>query len=279
MACPRCQKVVSDSDRIVCRGYCGASFHTFCANVDIQVLDLLGLNERNIFWMCDGCADLFSNGHFRSLTTRGDGNPRSSNDPETINSLKDDISKLSDAVATLSAKVDSQPKTPIAPAGFRFNDVVNKASTPKRRRTESTARPAKNRGTNKAMGESIKTVQLNDDLLWIYLSAFDPTTTEQEVLEFVRNCLNLNSDQKPKVVKLVPKGRDISTMRFVSFKVGVSKELKDTALCADSWPDNIYFREFEDRTKNVARIINRSKDQATPAPDGGTIRSTDTPME
>ena len=58
------------------------------------------------------------------------------------------------------------------------------------------------------------------------------------------------------MVKLVPKGIDLSTLRFVSFKIGVSYELKEIALTRDTWPENVFFREFEDnRTKNFTRVV------------------------
>lgn len=273
MACPRCQKVTSDNDYIICRGYCGASFHTFCAKVDQPALETLKQYDQNIFWMCDDCASLFSNGHFRNLASRC-GVDHASPNTDAINSLKDDLEKLNQAVKSLTAKVDSQPKTPAGSLKFQYNDVLKTPFSSKRRRISENStpqvvtRPVNNRGTSKTLCESVKTVQLKDDLFWIYLSAFDPSTTDDEIVEFVRKCLNISIEQPiPKVVKLVSKVRDVSTMRFVSFKVGVAKSLSEIALCADSWPENIYFREFENRPKNVPPIVKINMNPNPPAKD------------
>lgn len=138
-------------------------------------------------------------------------------------------------------------------------------STPKRRRGNNgdpvnlpNTLHANSYGT-KAV-QTIKTVNLerkqDHDMVWIYLSAFHPTTTENEVATLINECLGLNAGDQPKVVKLVPKGKGIATLNFVSFRVGVKEQYKDKALSCDSWPQNVRFRLFEDyRTKNVARIV------------------------
>lgn len=135
MACPRCQKVTSEKDHITCRGYCGESFHAFCVNVDQPAVETLKQHVNNVFWMCDGCAALFASGHFRNLAMRyDDGQQKASNESEAINSLKDGLARLNDAVNSLSAKVDCQPKTPVDSLKFRYNDVLKTTYSPKRRR-------------------------------------------------------------------------------------------------------------------------------------------------
>lgn len=256
MACKKCNKHVNGSDQIVCRGFCGAVFHVICANVDLPLLDLLGEYERNVFWMCNGCADLFSNEHFKSIAQRNSNNAVASD--TDMKAMKVHIEKLSCAINSLSAKVDSKLKVPVAGSPMPWGtpkDLV--PNTPKRRRGNSgnSVEPLKNasgtRGTKPSVG-SVNAVSLSDDLFWIYLSAFHPKTSEDEIAALVQDCLGLNADTKPKVVKLVPRGTDLSTWRFVSFKVGVRRDLKTVALSSDSWPDNVLFREFEDnQAKNV----------------------------
>lgn len=46
------------------------------------------------------------------------------------------------------------------------------------------------------------------------------------------------------VRKLVKKDADLSSMRFISFKIGVDEKCREEALSADTWPDGFYFREF-----------------------------------
>lgn len=57
---------------------------------------------------------------------------------------------------------------------------------------------------------------------------------------------NLEMTHDPEVVKLVPKGADISNMSFISFKIGLDPALKTNALDHLTWPVGIRFREFKD---------------------------------
>lgn len=274
MVCKCCQKVVSDSDRIVCRGFCGEAFHGICVKVDCSLMDVLGLYEKNLYWMCDDCSALFANGPFRSIISCYDKD--NAGLPESIKLIQDDISKLNSAVTALTEKVESKQKTP-----FRFNSNYSSGNngllnqnenTPKRRRGENGTTLV---GTSKASCgtkvscTSIKTVKASNELFWIHLSAFHPTTTEDEISELVRDCLQLAEGNKPRVVKLIPKGRDLTTLNFISFKVGVDIGSKTEALSCETWPQDVLFREFVDNgSKNVARIIRTSaetnKDQPVP---------------
>lgn len=242
--------MVNDSDRISCRGYCGNSFHMICAKVDYGLREALGSYDRNLFWMCDGCADLFASDHFRKMASccTNENTP----DESSFKSLKDDIAGLKEAVGILSAKVDSNPSA--STFGGPWNKKLGSnvvPNTPKRKRDDdqSVERPSTTRGT-KAASEVIQTVSPPANLLWIYLSAFAPSTTDDDIVKLTRDCLNLNADVEPKVVRLVPKDKDPATLSFVTFKVGVSKDLKNEALSKETWPENVYFREFENYPKN-----------------------------
>ncbi|KAL1376188.1 hypothetical protein pipiens_017047 [Culex pipiens pipiens] len=83
----------------------------------------------------------------------------------------------------------------------------------------------------KTLNVTMQTVNISDEggdeLLHLYLSAFKPTTSEDDVAQLVREFLDM--EDSPKVQKLVPKGKDLSTLSFVSFKVSVRPELKQVA--------------------------------------------------
>ena len=44
------------------------------------------------------------------------------------------------------------------------------------------------------------------------------------------------------VVRLVPKGKDVTGMTFISFKIGLDPCMKDSALDLAAWPDGLQFR-------------------------------------
>lgn len=267
MACQSCQKKVSNSDRIVCQGFCGASFHHVCVNVDEPLREQLGLCGGNVFWMCNGCAELFSNMHFRSMMSSFD--EKTITLPTAIQSMQADIEKLHSAVQTLSEKVDAKPNPPTpfpTPNPWPIPRSNVNVYTPKRFRN-SNGNPvnvfngSNQTGTKSVIG--IKTVRLErdqeDDLTWIYLSAFHPSTSESQIASLVSECLNMPENMSPKAIKLVPKGRDLNTLDFVSFKIGIHARFKEQALSCESWPENIRFRVFEDnRAKNGPKIVSLS---------------------
>lgn len=257
MACKKCSKTVSDAEGITCRGFCGEKLHVICAQVDIELLEQLRTNEKNVFWMCNDCAELFSNGHFRNIVKCG--SDQCSTTPTSIESMKADIEKLNSAVTALATKLD--PKTSTSPFPSwprpRFDRSNPLTRTPKRQRTsiDVEAKPVC-RGTKPSIG-SVKTVGMNEDLLWIYLSAFHPSTSDDDIASLVTECLSLEPNEAPKVVKLLPRGRDPSTLSYISFKVGVIKNKRDSALSCDSWPEGVQFREFDDSRSIKVTSITR----------------------
>lgn len=252
MACNKCDKVVNDSDLITCRGYCGNSFHMICMKLDYSVREVLNANEKNMFWLCDSCSELFSNDQFRKISSR-----HINDMPEDtpLKSIKDDIAGLKQIVSALSSKIDAKPLTPVFNSWGKMDGIQTIPNTPKRIRedVQSTIKPSIIRGS-KAASEMVKTVRPPEDLFWLYLSAFEPSTSDSEIVAFVKECMS-STEVDPKVVRLVAKNKDPSTLSFVTFKVGVPKTLKDVALSSETWPDNIYFREFDNNSKNQRRLV------------------------
>lgn len=265
MACQRCTKKLSSrKEQVVCQRYCGVMFHAVCVNVNGPLQQHLASTAKNLFWMCDGCAGLFTNMHFRSMMTKFD--DHSSAASAAFSTMQSEIEKLQETVNALAAKTEEKLNTPTPFATPTMWPNKNRLNTPhsavKRRRVNdgdsvSIPKAPGNVGT-KALGV-IKTVQLDqrddENLLWLYLSAFNPKTSESQIASFVKECLDMTEIQ-PKVVKLVPKGTDLNSLRFVSFKVGLGEQFREKALASESWPENIRFREFEDyRSKNGPRIV------------------------
>lgn len=258
MACNKCNKVISDAERIGCRGFCGAVFHVICAKVELPLLDVLGEYEKNVFWMCDNCSELFSNCHFRGIMDHH--NEKFSALPEAMESMKSDISNLNLAIATLTEKVNSQPiaASPLVPKWPNIDRLNSANKTPKRRRGNSglpitSSNNLTTCGTRSTNG-FVKTVSLQEDLTWVYLSAFHPATKEEDIAALTRECLQLDTHSKPKVVKLVPRDKDPQSLSFVSFKVGIAKEHRDAALSCETWPEDVHFREFNDTRKKITKI-------------------------
>ncbi|XP_055608386.1 uncharacterized protein LOC129755769 [Uranotaenia lowii] len=86
---------------------------------------------------------------------------------------------------------------------------------------------------------------------WLYLAGLQPQITDEDVNKIVSRCLDITSSVEVK--RLLPKGVDGSTRRFVSFKIGLDPSLKDAALNTTTWPTGMQFREFVDQPKNFHR--------------------------
>lgn len=98
---------------------------------------------------------------------------------------------------------------------------------------------------------------------WLYLSGFQPRISPDDVQKIVARCLDISTPCD--VTRLVPKGRDVSNMSFVSFKIGLDPSLQQRALLASTWLDGLVFREFVDQSKNSHRLpINPVNNNQTP---------------
>lgn len=87
-----------------------------------------------------------------------------------------------------------------------------------------------------------------DEKFWVYLTKISPDVSESEVQNLANECLQ-TTDAVAK--SLVPRGKPLSMLSFVSFKVGVQKDLKSKAMDPATWPQGIEFREFIDHGSNV----------------------------
>lgn len=79
----------------------------------------------------------------------------------------------------------------------------------------------------------------------IWLGRLHRDTTEEELLEYIKNeCRVANMDQL-EVRRLVKKDRDISEYSFISFKVACSAELFEELMDVKKWPSYCLIREFK----------------------------------
>lgn len=91
-----------------------------------------------------------------------------------------------------------------------------------------------------------------DNLKSFYVTPFHVEQNEEDVLEYLRETLNVG-ESTLRCVKLVPRNKDISELSFVSFKVSVSDDLIPFINDRFYWPEGVEIREFE--SKNEKRSI------------------------
>lgn len=244
MGCKQCQKKVSDSERIICQGFCGASFHMICAKVDIPLKDALGQRPNNAFWMCDDCAKLFLNGHFRLIAKGHDeGN---SEIADAVKTMQNEITKLTSTVIAFTEKVaENSASTTTWPSKRpRDSETPTKVSI-----------PSASRGTKAMTTVPVLASAEQDDLWYIWLSSFPPSVTEDDIRLMVKECLSVDDDDPIAVKMLVKKGVDISTLTSITFKVGVSRDYRESSLDPSNWPEGLAFREFVDMNNRPAPSV------------------------
>lgn len=156
-----------------------------------------------------------------------------------------------------------EPSTPSSSYAqlLRSNLNTNYPSlqSPKRRRTETQSKkmnvPEPKQGTkSNASGLAIVTKPNGkrdnptsektkfEKAIWV--SRMDPNMTSDEMADWVTKNTPVNDRSKLNVHKLVKKDQDLSTLKFVSFKIEMNKNEFDILYDPDSWPVGVMMREF-----------------------------------
>ncbi|XP_055605129.1 uncharacterized protein LOC129753340 [Uranotaenia lowii] len=231
--CSSCSGTISGIEFMVCRGICGKEFHLSCVSISNTAARSLKTLSKNVYWMCDDCAELFENAHFRNLAFAPP--PQQTE----VAQLSEAISELRSEIKLLCTKPPATPVPVLTPARPDFRRALKRLRAPDPVVNE----PCK-LGAKKSSADVVSVplcANETEKLFWLYISRIKPEVSENSVMEMVKANLEADSAQ---VVKLVPRGTDVSSMRFVSFKVGLDPELKDKALNPESWPNGLSFREF-----------------------------------
>ncbi|XP_053698921.1 uncharacterized protein LOC128745881 [Sabethes cyaneus] len=241
--CRTCSSAVNGIDRVICRGNCRSMFHRTCIpGLQRSTLDAISTYGDNLFWLCDECASSFN-----KWLQQPD--PVATVAPvDDSSKLCDAVDKLNTAVADLSYRIEKHfPCGSSVPALKIFNSrrQPGELPTPKRSRVDSAkdyASAVAVCGT-RSIQRTIKTVADERQQFWLYLSRLDPSHTVDDIVAMTQECLDITDT--PKTIMLVKKNVDLSSLNFVSFRVEVPKELKDTALMASTWPTGVLVREFD----------------------------------
>lgn len=213
-----------------------------------EVLASVNGNE-NLFWACNACKDLFKKTRFRNALTSTNGA-----NELVIDALKTEIrdyvlGEIKDEIRqNFKSLSENLPKTPIGPRPSFFGG----SSRNKRQREagngedETSQRPSKllcGTGDGNPGSSVVAAIQADNSRFWLYLSNIHPDVSEETVTNMIHSNLGVNDVT---VIKLVPRGKDVRSLSFVSYKVGMEVNLKSKAMCLDTWPSGVRFREFED---------------------------------
>lgn len=137
-----------------------------------------------------------------------------------------------------------------------FANIIRNNLPPKsakRRRTENSPKtvkynaPKPKTGTKTAFsGLSVvakpKRIEKPTFAKAVWVSRLNPETTNEEIIDYIEK--NTPVNDKFNVHKLVKKDRDVSTLKFVSFKVEVNEHDFEILMNPDVWPEDVMVREF-----------------------------------
>lgn len=246
--CHSCTGDASES-HVKCRGFCTATFHPSCTGMSSDAFEHVMKNHQ-VFWFCPSCTTLMKDTRFRNTVKAAHdaGQQQALNSHgDILENLKTEIlnelkSEIRNNFATL---INSNSLTPMASQRIG----VERRFSKKRRllsvnnNTPSVSRPTLLQGSGSSVSPSleIRTVPKNQPKFYLYLSRIAPDVSVEQVAALAKKRLDADDVQ---VTRLVAKGRDVSTLSFVSFKVGMNVELKPRALSTSTWPKGILFREF-----------------------------------
>lgn len=244
MQCNNCSHTIDrKSDRFtMCEGKCAKRYHAAC--VGLSESSICALSTNNVIWMCDDCLLDFR-------TTRDALYNISTNSQPTITeSIQSDVLELKAKVEEILLALGTTATV-----------------TPERERTEkrskmvhSTPVIASSRGALMDGTKINRTDDTNEsgvasmirtdskDMFSLFMSNIEPYTAVNDIDNLVRDCLEIRDSAKINIRKIIPKGRVLESLEYVSFKISVNSKYKSKALKPCTWPIGIKFREFESQS-------------------------------
>lgn len=76
---------------------------------------------------------------------------------------------------------------------------------------------------------------------WLFFTRLRNTVNERQMFRMVSTSIG---SENVAVKKLVADWKDVSTLPYISFKVGVDVEFKSVAMLPSTWPVGVCYREF-----------------------------------
>ena len=264
--CGACSEEINDLEPVRC-GFCDGVYHIRhqCCGFNLRTCSE-AFARGAVMFICPQCKSELKGRSVRAYIA--DLNSPQLSGSEASNGVASQLQQLSSLVEALSKKVDNITSTPArsiipcspssgAASGSKTPLWPKLSGSVKRRRNDfdQIAPPAANRGTKQMSFDNLSVSSIMPaappPTFWLYLSGFHPQVSDEDVKTIVSRCLD--SAEPSNVTRLVPKGKDVSSMSFVSFKIGLDPATKPLALNADNWPAGLMFREFVDQSKNTAR--------------------------
>lgn len=246
LVCHSCTLEIT-AEHISCQGFCKADFHVKCSGLSTSAADE-ATNHRQLFYLCKSCTNLMTDlrvrSSIRAAYEAGQENVFSAHN-EIVENLKLEImtelkKEIRSNFAFLANSNCRTPKSSRRPAP----NVISSRRLFDKPQPRNQQQPMAC-GTAESISPShgVVAVAASQPKFWLYLSRISRDVTVEQVRELAQK--RLGSDDVI-AIRLVANGRDVSTLSFVSFKIGMNFDMKAKALSTSTWPKGLLFREFKD---------------------------------
>jgi hypothetical protein len=105
----------------------------------------------------------------------------------------------------------------------------------------------------------------------IWVSRFNPLTEPSTIVDYIVSDTPVTDTSKFNVQKLVKKGTDLDTLKFVSFKIEVNEDEYKILSDPDMWPEDVLMRPFIENRKLGDFLPPVNRQRTTEAMDVGSL--------
>lgn len=256
--CGVCTEVITAlPDSIKCDGPCNMSIHAKCASLTRTAIKIIN-ESSNLLFLCDHCK-LFS---FKEITDHLLAIKTSiSNLSDAMSAQSERTAKLTDEVAANTIKTDKLASSSMTPVSVLRQNGQTSISQKRRRMDASPSAPrnaspaplARNLVVGSA--ENACGLQSVEPRKIVVASQLHNSTTVEQLKAFISEKLATGGNQNTiRCNMMLPNGRSVEDVDFLSFKVSVPESLYDRLLNADIWPKGVTVREFVHRNANTRRL-------------------------
>lgn len=238
--CGKCSLPIGGLDeRIRCDGFCDREYHMNCTS--LNTFDIRRCVEhKNVLWLCDGCLGSFRKERMGSSDEKQSEENDRSNVKSTVGQLQSEVAKIKECIASLQTSLncsENHSTTNFLPSSSTPERSVLLGRTAARYESDRTQLLTGSRTSNGSMHPSRK--------FWMFFTRVAKHVPTAAIKEMVSRSLQMQEEAE--VVRLVPRWGNYDDWRYISFKVGVDRKYKDTAIAESTWPAGLLFKEFVQR--------------------------------
>lgn len=263
--CPACDAQVTSLE-MKCM-FCKQLFHMKCVKVSLE--EAVMVNKPNkIYWCCDNCNGLINSDILMTILKKLSGLEKSVDQINSKINTSADVPKQdcpsypmtrsknvlkrknSNSDTNAANPVDAPPAKKNAPTGSSIN-VLNKSFSEV---VSNAVADVNVVDSGEAMiveptpDEISLPFSVVEDRRWIHASRFNPRTTSDSVVSWLRNKLNI---QDIICFPLIARGCNVDELRNISFKIAVPTSLVGIAKERATWPPGVFIRDFVERLASL----------------------------